>query len=83
MWASTKVGDTLDTLLSFSTRKDIKVEIDPERLRPIDADLQIPNTAKFTAHTGWAPEIPYEQTMRDLLDYWRERVKREGVLLAR
>ena len=78
-----KVGDTLDTLLSFSSRKDIKIETDPERLRPIDADLQIPNTAKFEAHTGWVPEIPYEQTMRDMLDYWRGRIKREGVFLTR
>jgi len=70
-----KVGDTLKTLLSFSTRNDITVQVDPERLRPIDADLQIPNTTKFTAHTGWKPEISYEQTMRDLLNYWRERVK--------
>jgi GDPmannose 4,6-dehydratase len=78
-----KVGDTLNTLIGFSTRKDIAYEVDPERLRPIDADLQIPNTAKFTAHTGWKPEIPYETTMRDLLDYWRERVKREGTFLQR
>ena len=78
-----KVGDTLNTLLSLSARGDIKTEIDPERLRPIDADLQVPNTEKFTAHTGWRSEIPYEQTMRDLLDYWRDRVKREGVQLTR
>jgi GDPmannose 4,6-dehydratase len=78
-----KVGDTLNTLLSLSGRKDIKVEIDPERLRPIDADLQVPNTSKFTAHTGWKLEIPYEQTMKDLLNYWRERVKHEGVQLTR
>jgi GDPmannose 4,6-dehydratase len=78
-----KVGDTLNTLLSFSVRSDIKTETDPERLRPIDADLQVPNTAKFTAHTGWKSEIPYEQTMKDLLDYWRARVKREGAQLTR
>ena len=59
------------------------VEIDPERLRPIDADLQVPNTAKFEAHTGWKPEIPYEQTLRDLLDYWRARVKAGGRFLSR
>jgi GDPmannose 4,6-dehydratase len=78
-----KVGDTLKTLLSFSTRSDIGTETDPERLRPIDADLQVPNTAKFAAHTGWKSEIPYERTMKDLLDYWRDRVKREGVQLTR
>jgi GDPmannose 4,6-dehydratase len=78
-----KVGDTLNTLLSFSANKNIEVRIDPERLRPIDADLQVPDTAKFAAHTGWKPEIPYEKTMRDLLDYWRERVESAGVFLSR
>ena len=76
---SLKVGDILDALLALSPRKkDIKVEIDPDRLRPIDADLQVPDTAKFTKLTGWKPEIPFDQTIRDLLDYWRMRVKREG-----
>lgn len=79
-----KVGETLNTLLSFSTAKDnIQILTDPARLRPIDADLQVPDCSKFTAHTGWKPEIPYEKTMKDLLDYWRERIKREGVYLDR
>ena len=68
------LGDMLNALISMSTVKDIKVETDPERLRPIDADLQVPNTAKFKAVTGWEPEIPFEKTMADLLDYWRARV---------
>ena len=73
------IKDVLDTLISFSTRKDdIRVEVDPDRLRPIDADLQVPNTAKFHAHTGWKPEIPYQKTLLDLLDYWRSRVATEG-----
>ncbi len=73
------VRQILDSLLALSPRKDeIRIEIDPARLRPIDADLQVPDTAKFRRHTGWAPEIPYERTIRDLLDYWRKRVSREG-----
>lgn len=68
------VRDMLDYLLSQSTRKDIAVETDPERLRPIDADLQVPDTSKFERHTGWKPEIPFETTMNDLLNYWRGRV---------
>ena len=73
------IKQVLDTLISFSSRKeDIRIEVDPDRLRPIDADLQVPNTAKFTAHTGWKPEIPYEKTLLDLLDYWRGRVAAEG-----
>ena len=76
---SCTVKEILDTLISFSPVKDvIRVEVDPDRLRPIDADLQVPNTAKFHAHTGWKPEIPYRTTLQDLLDYWRQRIATEG-----
>ena len=70
-----EVGDTLNTLISYSTMKDkIEVVTDPERLRPIDADLQVPDCRKFKEHTGWEPEINFETTMHDLLDFWREKV---------
>lgn len=79
-----KVGEMLDFLISQSKMKDqIKVEIDPDRLRPIDADLQIPDTSKFEKHSGWKPEIPFEKTMTDLLNYWRERVSRGEKFLQR
>ena len=68
------IKEMLNTLVSMSTVKDIKVETEAERLRPIDADLQVPNTAKFEAVTGWRPEIPFETTMSDLLNYWRDRI---------
>lgn len=80
---SCSVKDMLQTLLNMSTRKDIKVETDPERLRPIDADLQVPDTTKFRKHTGWEPVIPYEQTMSDLLNFWRERLDKGEVFLQR
>lgn len=74
-----EIGEILDHLISISSiSKELKIEIDPDRLRPIDADLQVPNTDKFTSHTGWKPEISFEQTMQDLLNYWRTRVKLEG-----
>jgi GDP-mannose 4,6-dehydratase len=71
---SCSVGDMLNHLLSLSTRSDIVVETDPDRLRPIDADLQIPDTTKFRRHTGWEPRISFQRTMGDLLDYWRRRI---------
>ena len=80
---SCTVGDMLKFLLSQATRKDIRIETDPARLRPIDADLQVPDTTKFHKHTGWQPQIPFEQTMRDLLDYWRARVRAGEVFLTR
>lgn len=78
------VGDTLRTLISMSSARDgIRVETDPERLRPVDADLQVPDCRKFMEHTGWKPEIPYEQTMADLLNYWRQKLDRGGNFLTR
>ncbi len=81
---SCEIGDTLKTLISYSTIKDkLKIETDPERLRPIDAGLQIPDCNKFKSYTGWEPQISYEKTMHDLLDYWRERVNKGHAFLTR
>ncbi len=67
------VQHILDLLLSFS-KAEIKVVRDPARLRPSDVTVLWGDSSKFRQQTGWAPEIPLEQTMRDLLDYWRGRV---------
>jgi GDPmannose 4,6-dehydratase len=77
------IGEMLNTLVGMSTARDLRVEVDPERLRPIDADLQVPDTRKFTARTGWKPEIPFETTMRDLLDHWRAQVSENAHFLVR
>lgn len=79
-----KVGEMLNTLISLSPLKSkIKVEVEDKRLRPIDADLQIPNLKKFKDLTGWEPKISFEKTMTDLLDYWREEIKNKENHLIR
>lgn len=80
---SCSVEEMLHKLISLSTCKEIKIEQESSRLRPIDADLQIPDTNKFFKHTGWQPEIPFEKTMMDLLDYWRNKIKNFGAHLER
>ena len=80
---SCTIRQMLDYLLSLSSRKDIRVEVDSQRLRPIDADLQVPDTSKFHRHTGWEPEISFEKTMTDLLEYWRSRVSSGEQFLIR
>jgi GDP-mannose 4,6-dehydratase len=72
------VGDMLQRLLRLSSKKNIKVEVDPTRLRPSDVTLQIPCIDKFTAATGWKPEIKFEKTLEDLLNYWRTYFKQNG-----
>jgi len=78
-----KIADMLNYLISQSTVKNIEIVTDPERLRPIDADLQVPNCDKFKKHTGWESKISFEQTMNDLLDYWRNKVKSGRKFLRR
>ena len=77
------VAEMLDKLLSFSKVKSIKIKTDPTRIRPIDADLQVPDTNKFSIHTGWEPKISFDKTMKDLLDYWRERINSGEKFLSR
>ena len=62
----------LDLLLSMSNVK-VKVEQDPARMRPSDVPVLLGDASKFHNATGWKPEIPFEQTLRDLLEYWRAR----------
>ena len=75
---TTTVKDILEKLISISTIKGIKHEIDPNRIRPIDADLQIPDTSKFKSYTNWEPIFTFDQTMNDLLNYWRDLVEKYG-----
>lgn len=79
---SCTVGEMLDTLIEFSRIRPEIVE-DAARLRPIDADLQIPDTTKFRQHTGWAPRIKFKQTMLDLLNYWRSEIVRQRAVTYR
>lgn len=69
-----RVGEMLDILLSHSSER-IRVENDETRNRPSDVKLLLANVDKFKQDTGWEPTIPFEKTMADLLDYWRERVR--------
>jgi len=65
--------EVLDLLLSMTDVK-VKVQVDPERLRPSDVPVLLSDSSKFRKITGWMPEIPFRQSLSDLLDYWRERV---------
>lgn len=63
----------LDQLMAM-VNVDVRIEPDPERMRPSDVEILIGDSSKFRKCTGWEPRIPLETTLRDLLDYWRGRV---------
>lgn len=77
------VGEMLQSLLNRAKGVKIEVAVDKERLRPLDADLQVPDTTKFRKHTGWEPRYSFEQTMGDLLNYWRQRIAGGQTFLSR
>ncbi|MDI6641395.1 MAG: GDP-mannose 4,6-dehydratase [Elusimicrobiota bacterium] len=68
-----KIKDVLDYLLSLSKVK-VEIKQDPARLRPSDVPVLLGDNTKFCSQTGWKPEIPFEKTLKDTLNYWRERV---------
>jgi GDP-4-dehydro-6-deoxy-D-mannose reductase len=67
------IRSMLDYLLSLSTHK-IECKLDESRLRPSDVQILLGDPAKFKKATGWEQTITFEQTMSDLLDYWRKEV---------
>jgi GDP-4-dehydro-6-deoxy-D-mannose reductase len=67
-----KIQEVLDMLLGM-TKAKIEVRQDPARLRPSDVPVLIGDPGKFVKATGWQPTIPFEQTLRDMLEYWRAR----------
>jgi GDP-mannose 4,6-dehydratase len=75
------VGEMLDVLIGMAGCR-IRYEVDPALVRPSDVTLQIPDTTKFRAATGWEPNVPLESTLRDLLDYHRGRIRDDRALAA-
>jgi GDP-4-dehydro-6-deoxy-D-mannose reductase len=73
---SHRIADLLQQLVG-QARVRVEVRPDPERMRPNDMPLLLGNPTRIHEEVGWAPTIPIERTMADLLDYWRGRV-REG-----
>lgn len=67
----------LDILKGLATCP-IKHVVDPVLLRPSDVTLQIPDTSKFIAATGWKPRIPFEETLGDILNFYRKRYRKRS-----
>ena len=68
-----RTQEVLDTLVGLA-RVPVRVEIDPERLRPNDIPVLVGDASRLRAATGWSPQIPFARMLSDLLDYWRSAV---------
>ncbi len=65
-----KIGDILDSLIEI-TGVDVEIRVSKQRLRPSDVPNLIGDSTRFRERTGWKPEIPFEKTLEDLIDFWR------------
>jgi GDP-4-dehydro-6-deoxy-D-mannose reductase len=61
------------------TKTKIEIALDPARLRPSDVEVLKGDPTKFKQATGWRQEYSFEQTINDLLDYWRQQLRRKEV----
>ncbi|MBE1447146.1 GDP-mannose 4,6-dehydratase [Paenibacillus sp. OAS669] len=64
------IQEVLNKLLALS-KVQIEIKEDESRLRPSDVEILLGDYTKFHQQTGWKPEIPFDQTLEDLLNYWR------------
>jgi GDP-4-dehydro-6-deoxy-D-mannose reductase len=69
------VQSLLDALKSRA-RVEVRVEVDPERLRPTETSVLVADTTRLRDRTGWQPQISFESMLDHLLDYWRAEVRR-------
>lgn len=67
-----EIREILNMILGNSAF-EIKVTVDPEKLRPVDVPIIEADITKVCRDTGWMPKIPLEMTIRETLDYWREQ----------
>jgi len=71
---SHSVRELLQILIELSGREIATVQ-DPTRVRPVEAPEMVADCTRLRDHAGWQVEIPFEQSLRDVLDYWREQVR--------
>jgi len=74
------IRELLELLLGLS-RHPIQVRQDPDRVRPADVPCLTCDASRLHRDTGWKPRIPFEQSLHDVLDYWREQMAREAAEL--
>lgn len=68
-----RIGDVLESLVRLSTKR-VAIVVDPARLRPLDMPVVLGSAARLERELGWMPRFTLDQTLRDTLSWWRERV---------
>lgn len=78
-----QLPEVIELMLNMSTRDDIEIQTDTDRLRPIDADYQMFDNTKIRRTIDWVPEISAKQMFSDLLTHWRDEIAKGKIPLSR
>jgi GDP-4-dehydro-6-deoxy-D-mannose reductase len=78
--SSVLLADIVEKFRAISTNNNVKVDVDPARIRTNEVSNIQGDSAKIRRETGWRPEIPLDTTIFDLLDYWRKKIRDEGAM---
>lgn len=70
------IEDILKIILSM-TEKEISIETDKNKLRPVDVPIIEADITKLVETTGWQKQIKLEETIADTLNYWRLKIDQE------
>jgi GDP-4-dehydro-6-deoxy-D-mannose reductase len=70
------IREALEELLKMSEAR-IEVVQDPSRMRPTDVPVVVSDCSKFRRRTGWRATLNLRESLREILDYWRERLKED------
>ena len=69
-----KIKEILDKLLALSNA-EIEILRDPERMRDSEVPIFQGDRTRFTQATGWEPRFSIDETLKKILDYWRDQVR--------
>ena len=74
----TRIRQILEQLVALSTHVGIKSQLDPLRVQPADVPIQIGSAAHLHTLTDWVPTLPLQETLNDVLNFWRKRIYKES-----
>lgn len=70
----TKLEDLIKAIANI-LKIEIKIEIDPQKVRPNDSEIIIGDNTKLMTELGWRPKYSLKETFEDMVDFWREKLK--------
>jgi GDP-4-dehydro-6-deoxy-D-mannose reductase len=70
-----RIGDLIP-LIEKEVGRSLETKVNPKFLRPTDEPIIFGDSSRLVEHTGWKQEYALEQTVQDMIAYWRSKLGR-------